>query len=348
MVIKLLKETINGIGKLDKKAMKKAKERLDNLTKPPGSLGYLEELAIKMAGITQDVMPDISQKNHVIMVGDHGVVQEGVSAFPQSITKAMVENFLNGGAAVNVLARQYRVNISIVDIGMVNEVKKDGIIQANIKKGTDNLLEGPAMSKTEAVKSIETGIEIANQFLKNGAKIIGTGEMGIGNTTPSSAIIKAATNLDIDQVVGYGTGLDEEGLENKKNIIKKALDLNQPKEDDGLDILHKVGGLEIGGMAGVMLAGAKAKKPVLIDGLISAAAALIAYLIKPAVANFLIPSHKSVEPGHEKLYQFLDMRPMFDLEMRLGEGTGAILGMGIVESSNRIIKEMATFDTLDF
>ncbi len=328
--------------------MEKAQERLDNLTKPPGSLGYLEDLAVKMAGITGEVFPDISQKEHVIMVGDHGVVKEGVSAFPQSITKAMVKNFLNGGAAVNVLARQYDVNISIVDIGMVEKVKEDGILNANIKKGTDNLLVGPAMSKTEAVKSIETGIEITEKLIKEGAKVIGTGEMGIGNTTPSSAIIKAATNLSLAEVVGYGTGLDEKGLENKKNIIQRAINVNQPKEDDGIDILRKVGGLEIGGMAGVMLAGAKARKPVLIDGLISAAAALIAYLIEPKVVHFLIPSHKSVEPGHEKLYQFLDMRPMFDLDMRLGEGTGAILGMGIMESSNRIIKEMATFDTLDF
>ena len=328
--------------------MVKAKERLDNLTKPPGSLGYLEELAIKMAGITKDVFPDIAQKEHVIMVGDHGVVKEGVSAFPQTITKAMVENFLNGGAAVNVLARQQGVNITIVDIGMVNQVDQEGILQANIKKGTDNLLEGPAMTESEAVASIETGIEITNKLIEQGAKVIGTGEMGIGNTTPSSAIIKTATDMDIDEVVGYGTGLDEEGLAHKKEIIKRAISVNKPKKDDGIDILSKVGGLEIGGMAGVMLAGAKAGKPVLIDGLISAAAALIAYLIEPEVVNFLIPSHKSVEPGHYKLYQFLDMRPMFDLDMRLGEGTGAILGMGIVESANRIIKEMATFDTLDF
>lgn len=325
-----------------------AKERLDNLTKPPGSLGYLEELAVKMAGITQNVFPDVDQKEHVIMVGDHGVVKEGVSAFPQSITKAMVENFLNEGAAVNVLARQYGVNITIVDIGMVKQVNKKGIIQANIKKGTNNLLEGPAMSKREAVESIETGIKITNKLIGKGAEVIGTGEMGIGNTTPSSAIIKAATDMNIDEVVGYGTGLDEEGLANKKEIITRAIKVNQPKKDNGLDILKKVGGLEIGGMAGVMLAGANARKPVLIDGLISAAAALIAYLIAPKVVNFLIPSHKSVEPGHDKLYQFLDMRPMFDLDMRLGEGTGAILGMGIIESSNRIIKEMATFDMLDF
>ncbi|MCF8000809.1 MAG: nicotinate-nucleotide--dimethylbenzimidazole phosphoribosyltransferase, partial [Halanaerobiales bacterium] len=174
-----------------------------------------------------------------------------------------------------------------------------------------------------------------------------TGEMGIGNTTPSSAIVAAATDLSLEEVVGYGTGIDEKGLRNKKQVIQKALEINQPKKDDGLDILHKVGGLEIAGMTGVMLAGAANRKPVLIDGLISGAAALVAYLIEPKVVNFLIPSHKSVEPGHGRLYEILDIRPMFDLDMRLGEGTGAILGMGIVESSVRIIKEMATFDSLD-
>ena len=328
--------------------MKEAQTRLDNLTKPPGSLGYLEELAVRIAGITQQILPEIESKEHIIMVGDHGVVKEGVSAFPQTITQAMVKNFLNSGAAVNVLASQYNVNISIVDIGMVKSIDAKGIIQANVKKGTDNMLKGPAMTKKEAITSIEQGIKITNEIIENGAGIIGTGEMGIGNTTPSSAIIASATEMSLDQVVGYGTGLDEEGLENKKRIIAAAIKKNKPKKDDALDILSKVGGLEIGGMAGIMLAGAAARKPVMIDGLISAAAALIAYLIEPKVVDFLIPSHKSVEPGHENLYSFLNLEPMFDLGMRLGEGTGAILGMGIVESSIRIIKEMATFDTLDF
>lgn len=345
--IELLKETISEIGELDQEVMEKAKARLDNLTKPPGSLGYLEDLAVQLAGIAGDVFPDVSKKEHIIMVGDHGVVKEGVSAFPQSITQAMVKNFLNGGAAVNVLARQHGINISIVDIGMVDRIEDDKVIQANVKRGTNNLLTGPAMSREKAVKSIEVGIEITNELIAQGAELIGTGEMGIGNTTPSSAIIKAATDLSLDQVVGFGTGLDEEGLANKKEVIKKALEVNQPDSEDGIDILSKVGGLEIGGMAGIMLAGARARKPVLIDGLISAAAALIAYLIEPKVVNFLIPSHKSVEPGHASLYNFLEMEPMFDLSMRLGEGTGAVLGMSIVESSNRIIKEMATFDTLD-
>lgn len=328
--------------------MKKAQNRLDNLTKPPGSLGYLEELAVKIAGITETEFPEVTNKVHLIMVGDHGVVEEGVSAFPQSVTSAMVKNFLNGGAAVNVFARQYDVDISIIDIGMVEKLDEEGLIQANIKRGTNNLSKGPAISKSEAIESIETGIKLTEELIKKGADLIGTGEMGIGNTTPSSAIVAAATELSLDQVVGYGTGIDEEGLDNKKEVIKKALAVNQPKKDDGLDILHKVGGLEIAGMTGIMLAGAANRKPVLIDGLISGAAGLVAYLIEPKVINFLIPSHKSVEPGHGRLYEILDIRPIFDLDMRLGEGTGAILGMGIVESSVRIIKEMATFDTLDF
>ena len=327
--------------------MEEAQNRLDNLTKPPGSLGYLEELAVKIAGITETKFPEVSNKVHLIMVGDHGVVEEGVSAFPQSVTSAMVKNFLNGGAAVNVFARQYDVDISIVDIGMVEKLEAKGLIQANIKRGTNNMLKGPAMSKKEAIEGIETGIKLTQELIDKGAGLIGTGEMGIGNTTPSSAIVAAATDLSLEEVVGYGTGIDEKGLRNKKQVIQKALEINQPKKDDGLDILHKVGGLEIAGMTGVMLAGAANRKPVLIDGLISGAAALIAYLIEPNVVNFLIPSHKSVEPGHGRLYEMLDIRPMFDLDMRLGEGTGAILGMGIVESSVRIIKEMATFDSLD-
>lgn len=327
--------------------MVEAQNWLDNLTKPPGSLGYLEELAVKIAGITETKFPEVSNKVHLIMVGDHGVVKEGVSAFPQSVTTAMVKNFLNGGAAVNVLARQYDVDISIVDIGMVETLEDEGLIQANVKRGTNNMLNGPAMSKKEAVEGIETGIRLTQKLIEEGAEVIGTGEMGIGNTTPSSAIVAAATDLSLDEVVGYGTGIDEEGLKNKKKVIQKALEINQPKKDDGLDILHKVGGLEIAGMTGVMLAGAANRKPVLVDGLISGAAALVAYLIEPKVVNFLIPSHKSVEPGHGRLYEILDIRPMFDLDMRLGEGTGAILGMGIVESSVRIIKEMATFDSLN-
>ena len=327
--------------------MEEAQNRLDNLTKPPGSLGYLEELAVKIAGITETKFPEVSNKVHLIMVGDHGVVEEGVSAFPQSVTSAMVKNFLNGGAAVNVFARQYDVDISIVDIGMVEKLEAKGLIQANIKRGTNNMIKGPAMSKKEAIEGIETGIKLTQELIDKGAGLIGTGEMGIGNTTPSSAIVAAATDLSLEEVVGYGTGIDEKGLRNKKQVIQKALEINQPKKDDGLDILHKVGGLEIAGMTGVMLAGAANRKPVLIDGLISGAAALIAYLIEPNVVNFLIPSHKSVEPGHGRLYEMLDIRPMFDLDMRLGEGTGAILGMGIVESSVRIIKEMATFDSLD-
>ena len=327
--------------------MEEAQNRLDNLTKPPGSLGYLEELAVKIAGITETKFPEVSNKVHLIMVGDHGVVEEGVSAFPQSVTSAMVKNFLNGGAAVNVFARQYDVDISIVDIGMVEKLEAKGLIQANIKRGTNNMIKGPAMSKKEAIEGIETGIKLTQELIDKGAGLIGTGEMGIGNTTPSSAIVAAATDLSLEEVVGYGTGIDEKGLRNKKQVIQKALEINQPKKDDGLDILHKVGGLEIAGMTGVMLAGAANRKPVLIDGLISGAAALIAYLIEPNVVNFLIPSHKSVEPGHGRLYEKLDIRPMFDLDMRLGEGTGAILGMGIVESSVRIIKEMATFDSLD-
>lgn len=346
--IKLVTKTKESIEALDESKMKKVKERLDNLTKPPGSLGYLEDLAIRLAGISKSEFLRVDKKEHIIMVGDHGVVKEGVSAFPQSITKAMVENFLNGGAAVNVLAKQFGVNISIVDIGMVDHLNKNGVINLKIKNGTDNFLKGPAMSYQEAVLSVEKGIKITNQLIKNGVDILGTGEMGIGNTTPSSAIIAVVTGKDVEEVVGYGTGIDQKGLNNKIEVIKEALRVNNPSTEDGLDLLSKVGGLEIGGMAGIMLAGAAGNKPVMVDGLISGAAALIAYLIEPKVINYLIPSHKSVEPGHKLINKHLDLKPIFDLNMRLGEGTGSVIGISIVESAVRILNEMATFDTLDF
>ena len=344
--MKLLEKTINKIDSLDKNSMEEAQNRLDNLTKPPGSLGKLEELAVQLAGITGEMMPDIKKKVHILFAADHGVVAEGVSAFSQEVTTAMVRNFLNGGAAINVLANQVGAEVKIVDIGVKDELEADDLIVNKIKAGTDNFAQGPAMSRSEAKSSIEVGIKIAKQAIDQGADLLATGEMGIGNTTASSAIVAAITDFSLAEVVGYGTGIDETGLENKKEVIAKALELNQPDSKDGVDVLAKVGGLEIGGMAGVMLAAAAEKTPVIVDGLISGAAALIAYQLEPNVVNYLIPSHNSVEPGHSKVYQRLGLEAMLDLEMRLGEGTGAVLAMELVESATRVIKEMATFDEL--
>ncbi len=342
--MKLLSKTIEQVEELDEAKMTEAKKRLDSLTKPPGSLGQLEDVAIKLAGITGELFPQVDYKQHVVMAGDHGVVSEGVSAFPQEVTVQMVHNFLNGGAAVNVLANQVGAEVSIVDIGVAEEITADGLINKKVKLGTDNLAQGPAMSRQEAVTSLEVGIEVANNLVAEGANLIGTGEMGIGNTTPSSAILAAMTDLSLDEIVGYGTGIDDQGLKKKKEIIKQALKLNQPQADDGIDVLTKVGGLEIGGMAGVMLGAAAKRVPVLVDGLISGAAALIAKQIEPQVTHYLLPSHKSEEPGHIRMHQLLDLKPMLDLNMRLGEGTGAVLGMELVEAATRIISGMATFE----
>lgn len=342
--MELLRRTLAKIGELDEEGMKQAQARLDNLTKPPGSLGKIEELAVKLAGITGDKFAKVDKKVHILMAGDHGVVEEGVSAFPQEVTVQMVYNFLNEGAAINVLARQAGVKVKIVDMGIAEEIDAEGLIDSKVRAGTGNIAQGPAMSREEAVKSIETGIEIVSDLIAEGANLVGTGEMGIGNTTPSSAILAAVMDISLEEVVGFGTGIDEKQIINKRNIIARALELNKPDKEDGLDILTKVGGLEIGGMAGVMLGAAAARVPVLVDGLISGAAALIAFKLEPGVKNFLLPSHRSEEPGHIKMCEHLGLEPLLELKMRLGEGTGAILAMNIVEAATRIIREMATFE----
>ncbi|AGB41646.1 nicotinate-nucleotide--dimethylbenzimidazole phosphoribosyltransferase [Halobacteroides halobius DSM 5150] len=340
----LLEETVAKIEKLDQEKMNQAQERLDSLTKPPGSLGKLEEIAVKLAGITGELFPKVDHKAHIVMAADHGVVAEGVSAFPQEVTTQMVYNFLNGGAAVNVLAKQMAAEVTIVDIGVVNELEAENLVIKKVKAGTDNLAQGSAMSRQEARAALEVGIEVGKDLISQGANLIGTGEMGIGNTTASSAILATITDLSLDEIVGYGTGIDEAGLKKKKQVITQSLAVNQPQVDDGIDILAKVGGLEIAGMAGVMLVAAANRVPVIVDGLISGAAALIAKKLKPQVTGYLISSHKSVEPGHIKIYDLLGLKPLLDLDMRLGEGTGAVLSMNLVEAATKIISDMATFE----
>ncbi|WP_408955855.1 nicotinate-nucleotide--dimethylbenzimidazole phosphoribosyltransferase [Natroniella sp. ANB-PHB2] len=342
--MELLEQTVARIEGLNEEKMEEAQDRLDSLIKPPGSLGKLEEIAVKLAGIKGEVFTEVDQKVHIIMAGDHGVVEEGVSTCLSDVTTQMVYNFLNGGAAVNVLARQVGAKVKVVDIGVINDIEVDGIISRKVKAGTDNFLNGPAMSRSEAVCSIEVGIEIVEELIADGASLIGTGEMGIGNTTASSAIIAAVTDLSLDQLVGRGTGIDDQKLAKKKEVIAQALEINQPDSEDGIDILTKVGGLEIGGLVGVILGASAKKTPVMIDGLISAAAAVIAHRLEPKVSNYLIPSHRSVEPGHIRMYEILDLEPMLEMDMRLGEGTGAVLGMELVEAATRIISQMATFE----
>lgn len=351
----LIEKTVKSIETLNENRMEEAQARLNNLSKPRGSLGKLEDIAIQLAGITGELYPVIENKYHMVMAGDHGVADEGVSAFPRDVTTGMVYNFLQGGAAINVLADQAGAQLKIVDIGVKNKINPDFIkenlqdnvfIERKIKAGTDNMARGPAMTGKEAVACIETGIDLTLDLIDSGADIIGTGEMGIANTTPSSAIVAAVVDIPLLELVGYGTGIDEEKRKHKKEVIARALTINQPDPEDGIDILTKVGGLEIGGMAGIMLGAASRRVPVVIDGLISAAAALIAYKIEPKVKEYFIASHSSVEPGHEKIYEYLGLTPMLNMNMRLGEGTGAVLAFNLVESACKIIANMATFDDL--
>lgn len=340
-----LEVTKNKIRALDESAMELAQKKLDSLTKPLGSLGVLEEIAKKVAGITGASQPKIGKKAIIVMAGDHGVVEEGVSAFPQEVTPQMVFNFLNGGAGINVLAKHVGADVKVVDIGVASPVEASGLISRKIKMGTDNMVKGPAMSKDEAIAAIETGIDVAEKEISEGVTILGTGEMGIGNTTPSSAITAVFGDISVEEVVGKGTGIDDDGLNQKINIIKKAIQVNRPDSADAIDVLAKVGGLEIAGLAGVILGAAANQIPVVIDGFISGAAALVASKIAPESVSYMIASHVSVEPGHKRVLELLGLKPVLFMDMRLGEGTGAALGISIVEAACKIINEMATFES---
>lgn len=341
---RLLHETVNKIGKLDAVAAEKAKKRLDNLTKPPGSLGVLEDLVVQLAGITGKHIPRITRKVNIIMAADHGVIAEGVSAFPQEVTQQMVMNFINGGAAINVLARHAGTEVTVVDIGVAGEIDHPALVGRKVRYGTANMARGPAMSRKEAVRAVEVGIEVVNSEIDNGADLIATGDMGIGNTTPSSAILAVYSDEPLENLVGPGTGLDDEKLKEKVRIIEKVLVVNKPDPGDALDVLAKVGGLEIAGLAGCIIGAAARRRPVVIDGFIAGAAALIAGGIAPGVKNYMIASHVSAEPGHRAMIKLLGVRPMLHMRMRLGEGTGAVLAMTLIEAAAKIMAEMSTFE----
>lgn len=337
--------TIPSIPSFDSNTAEAARKRHDNLTKPSGSLGRLEELSIQLAGIYGQANPHIHQKSVIVMAADHGVARTGVSAYPPEVTAQMVMNFLHGGAAINVLARQAGASVVVVDIGVDYEFEAmPGLIRRKIARGTNNMLEQAAMSRCQAEEAIHIGIEVALEEAKNGVNLIATGDMGIGNTTPSSAITAAFTALPVSQCTGRGTGLDDKGLKNKIQTIEKSLQANQPDASDPLDVLSKVGGFDIAGIAGVIIGAAACRIPVLIDGFISGAAALVAAELVPAVKPYLIASHQSVEIGHTAILERLAMKPLLDLGMRLGEGTGAILAAHLIEAAVLILNEMATFD----
>ena len=329
---------------LDTSAMAAAQSRQNSLTKPHGSLGRLEELSIQLAGIKGTASPKLEHKSIIVMAADHGVVAETVSLYPQEVTRQMVLNFLKGGAAINALAGQIGARVIVVDMGVKGGFQPlPGLLCKMIDFGTQNITQGPAMTRQQAVDSIEAGIQAVEAEMAKRLDIIGTGDMGIGNTTASSAIFAAMSGRPPKKITGRGTGIGDKQLAHKIKVIERALSVNKPNPKDPIDVLSKVGGFEIGGLVGVMLAGAAYRIPVVIDGFISGAAALIAAGLSPQAKDYLIAAHISAEAGHELLLQFLGLKPLLNLNMRLGEGTGAVIGIFLADAAARTLSQMATF-----
>lgn len=344
--LSFLDSTFRKIYPQDHEYRQRAEERLNQLTMPHWALGDLMDLAVDLAGITRSMQPPVARKKVVVMVGDHGVTAEGVSKYPSEVTTQMVHNFIRGGAGINALARQAGAGVCVVDVGAVDdfaELVRDGkVVAKKIGRGTANMVYGPAMTRTHAVMAVEAGIEVANRLAAE-VDVFGTGEMGIGNTTPSAAIAAVFTGKKVEELTGRGTGIDDARLRHKIAVIEKALSVNRPNAKDGLDVLAKVGGFEIGAIAGLIIGAAANRKPVIVDGFISTAGAMIAYSLEPFVRDYIICAHRSVEPGHGALLDKLQRRPLLDLNLRLGEGTGAALSMNLVEAAVAILTEVATF-----
>ncbi|MBI5410774.1 MAG: nicotinate-nucleotide--dimethylbenzimidazole phosphoribosyltransferase [Nitrospirae bacterium] len=340
-----LHETIQSIQPVDRECRKQAQVRLDRLTKPVGSLGRLEELAARYVAMTREERPKVPRAAIFTFAADHGVTSEGVSAYPSAVTPQMVLNFLRGGAAVNVLAGHVGAEVLVVDIGVAHEFGPlPNLIARKVAHGTKNFARESAMSREEAIKAVEVGIELAAQSVQGGVGLIGTGDMGIGNTTPSAAITAVMTGQPVAAVTGRGTGIDEEGYVRKVTVIEGALALHRPDPGNPLDVLAKVGGLEIAGLAGLILGSAAHRVPVVLDGFIAGAAALVAAGIQPLCRDYMIASHRSVERGHQAALDRLGLTPLLDLDLRLGEGTGACLGISLVQAGIKILTQMATFD----
>lgn len=338
-----IEDALAAVPELDREAMREARERQDQLTKPRGSLGVLEEISERLAGIYGDPRPLPGRKVVIVMAADHGVTEEGISLYPAEVTAQMVLNFLAGGAAINVLARHAGAEVRVVDIGVKVPVRGEGLVSRKVRPGTDNMARGPAMAREEAVRALQVGMEVARVEIERGARVLATGDMGIGNTTAASAVTACLCGCDPVEVTGRGTGIDDEALERKVEVVRRALEVNRPDPSDPLDALCKVGGLEIAGLAGVMLAAAAARVPVLVDGFISGAGALVAAGLQPRAAHFMIASHLSVEKGHAVLLEKLGLHPVIRANMRLGEGTGAALAFFVVDAAMKILDEMATF-----
>lgn len=340
-----LAETIRDIRPVDQACMDRTQARLDALTKPRGSLGRLEELAVRYVGITGEERPKVPSAVVLTFAADHGVTDEGVSAYPREVTAQMVQNFLRGGAGVNVLASHVGAEVRVVDIGVDHDFGMlPRLIAKKVARGTRNFLHEPAISREQAMEALEVGVALADQLAAEGVGLLGTGDMGIGNTTPSAAITAVLTGEPVAEVTGRGTGIDDQGYRRKVEVLEQAIRKHHPNPGDPVDVLSKVGGLEIAGLAGLILGGAAHRIPVVLDGFIAGAAALIAVKLQPHCRDYLIASHQSVECGHRVILTQLGLRPLFDLSLRLGEGTGACLGIGLVQAAIKILTEMATFD----
>ena len=341
-----VREAIAAVPSLRQEWFERARQRLNSLTKPLGSLGRLEEVAARIVAIRETLRPDCAKKTIFTLAADHGVSEEGVSAYPKAVTRQMVLNFLSGGAAINVLCRQFGIDVVIVDIGVDGHTDElAGLVRKKVAQGTQNMARGPAMSADEMYRALQVGMELADDAARGGYTLIGTGEMGIGNTTAASAITAVLTGRCVADVTGRGAGLDDAGLKHKVDVIERAIAVNHPEPSDPLEALRKVGGLEIAGLTGLILGAAARRIPIVVDGFISSAAAAIACAVQPRVRDFLFAAHRSSEPGHEALLKFIGQAPLLDLNMRLGEGTGAALAMALVESATKLLTEMATFSS---
>lgn len=345
-----LEEIIDGIQPIDQEWIEKARERTAQLAIPLRALGQLHDMGERLCGIMRTLEPCVTPKAFLVMAGDHGVVSAGVSAFPQEVTGEMVKNFLRGGAGINALARCVGAEVTVVDMGIIPEVDvaahelRHRFRMCKVERGTANIAQGPAMSRQQAEQAILQGFFLASELFAANTRLLGTGDMGIGNTTPSAAVGVAVTGRSVEEMVGRGTGIDDEALGKKRQVVEQALSVNQPEPKDGLDVLAKLGGFEIGGIAGCILAGAYHGRPVVIDGFISTAGALVAQALCPSVVDYLFAGHCSEEAGHRKMLEHLGLEPILNLGLRLGEGTGAALAMGIIEGAVRVFKEVLTFE----
>lgn len=340
----LLEETLQSIKPVDESLEPTVRARLDNLTKPRGSLGHLEDMATRYCLATGTADPRLGRKAIFTFAGDHGVAEEGVSAYPKEVTPQMVANMLAGGAAVNVLGRHAGADVRVVDMGVDADLSgAKGVVDLKVRRGTANIARGPAMTEAEATRALEAGITLAREAAADGVTLLGAGDMGIANTTPSSALFAALLPCAPEEITGRGTGIDDRGLTRKIEVVRQALQVNSPRLGTPLGCLAAVGGLEIAGIAGLALGGAASRVPVVVDGFISSAGALVACRMCESVGGYLFFSHRSEEAGHAVFLERFGARPILDLGMRLGEGTGAALAMMVIEAAVKVYNEMATF-----